>query len=97
MCTQINGTPPRLYVYLTGSPSIHSVIFDRNSTTLIRTSTGGPPTTVTWRKNNTPVNLSIYEGCIQSVDWTGGLDYWTDQFSLENAGMLHNVSKAPQQ
>ena len=22
-------------------------------------------------------------GCIQSVDWTGGLDYWTDQFSLK--------------
>ena len=24
-------------------------------------------------------------GCIQSVDWTGGLDYWTDRFSFKNA------------
>ena len=22
-------------------------------------------------------------GCIQSVDWTGGLDYWTDLFTSE--------------
>ena len=37
------------------------MVFDRNSTTLTCTSTGGPPTTVTWRKNNIPVNTSIYE------------------------------------
>ena len=48
-------------MYLTGSPSITSVIFDRNSTTLTCTSTGGPPTTVTWRKNDVPINESLYE------------------------------------
>ena len=37
------------------------MVFDRNSTTLTCTSTGGPPTTVTWKKNNIPVNMSIYE------------------------------------
>ena len=60
--------PPILCIYVTGSPSIHSVTFDRNSTTLTCTSTGGPPTTVTWRKNNVPVNLSIYEQSQRLVD-----------------------------
>ena len=23
-------------------------------------------------------------GCIQLVDWTGGLDYWTDWFDIKN-------------
>ena len=45
----------------TGSPSITSVLFDRNSTTLTCTSTGGPPTTVTWMKDGVPVNESIYQ------------------------------------
>ena len=52
----------------TGSPSIQSVIFDRNSTTLTCTSTDGPPTTVTWSKNNVPVNLSLYEQSQRLVD-----------------------------
>ena len=26
-------------------------------------------------------NVDHQNGCIQSVDWTGGLDYWTDLFS----------------
>ena len=30
-------------------------------------------------------------GCIQSVDWTGGLDYWTNRFLLEiHIGRLFN-------
>ena len=24
----------------------------------------------------------LKDGCIQSLDWTGGLDYWTQVFSL---------------
>ena len=48
-------------MYLIGSPSITSVVFDRNSTTLTCTSTGGPPTTVTWRKNGVLVNESLHE------------------------------------
>ena len=43
-------------------------MFDRNSTTLICTSTGGPPTTVTWRKNGVPVNISLYEQSQRLVD-----------------------------
>ena len=30
---------------------------------------------------------------IGELDWTCGLDYWTDRFSSEHAGMLHNVPK----
>ena len=44
-----------------GSPSITSLLFDRNSTTLTCTSTGGPPTTVTWRKDGQPINETLYE------------------------------------
>ena len=56
-------------IYLcTGTPSIQSVIFDRNLTALTCTSTDGPPTTVTWRKNGVPVNLSLYEQSQRLVD-----------------------------
>ena len=44
----------------TGSPTITSLLFDRNSTTLTCTSTG-PPTTVTWMKDGVPVNESVYQ------------------------------------
>ena len=43
-------------------------MFDRNSTTLTCISTGGPPTTVTWRKNGVPVDLSLYEQSQRLVD-----------------------------
>ena len=43
-------------------------MFDRNLTTLTCTSTGGPPTTVTWRKNGVPVDLSLYEQSQRLVD-----------------------------
>ena len=44
-----------------GSPSITSLLFDRDNTTLTCTSTGGPPTSVIWRKNGAPVNSSLYQ------------------------------------
>ena len=44
-----------------GSPSITSLVFNRNSTTLTCTSTGGPPTTVAWRRNGVLVNDSLYQ------------------------------------
>ena len=56
------------YPYCPGSPSITSLRFDRNSTTLTCTSTGGPPTTVSWRKDGVPVDLSLYEQSQQLVD-----------------------------
>ena len=52
----------------TGSPSITSVLFDRDNTTLTCTSTGGPPTSVTWRKNGVPVNTSLYQQSQRVVD-----------------------------
>ena len=51
-----------------GSPSITSVVFNRSSTTLTCTSTGGSPTTVTWKKNGAPVNKSLYEQSQRLVD-----------------------------
>ena len=50
-----------MYISLAGFPSITSLLFDRNSSTLICTSTGGPPTTVTWKKDDIIVNPSTYE------------------------------------
>ena len=44
------------------------MLFDRNSTTLTCTSTGSPPTTVTWRKNGVPVDLFLYEQSKRLVD-----------------------------
>ena len=46
---------------VTGAPSITSVLFDRDSNTLTRTSTGGPPTTVIWRMNGASVIISLYQ------------------------------------
>ena len=57
-----------LFLGVAGSPSIISLVFDRNSTTLTCTSTGGPPTTVTWSKNGAPVDLSLYEQSQRLVD-----------------------------
>ena len=44
------------------------MLFDRDNTTLTCTSTGGPPTTVTWRKNGVPVNNSLYQQSQRVVD-----------------------------
>ena len=48
-------------ISLAGLPSITSLLFDRNSSTLTCTSTGGPPTTVIWKKDDIIVNPSTYE------------------------------------
>ena len=44
------------------------MLFDRDNTTLTCTSTGGPPTSVTWRKNGVPVNNSLYQQSQRVVD-----------------------------
>ena len=51
-----------------GTPSITSLLFDRNSTSLTCTSTGSPPTTVTWRKDGQPINETLYERSQRLVD-----------------------------
>ena len=54
-------------LHVIGSPVITSLLYERN-TTLTCTSTGGPPTTVTWRKNDILVDNSIYEQSQRLVD-----------------------------
>lgn len=49
-----------MYNSFIGSPSITSLLFDGNTTTLVCTSTGGPPTTVTWRRSDALVDVSLY-------------------------------------
>ena len=51
-----------------GSPIITSLLFDRNLTTLTCTSAGGPPTTVTWKKDGQPINETLYEQSQRLVD-----------------------------
>ena len=53
---------------IAGSPTITSLLFDRNSTTLTCTSTGGPPTTVTWMVDGMLVNETLYEQSQRLVD-----------------------------
>ena len=47
-----------LYFYRTGSPNLSSLTFNGSSNTLICTSTGGPATTVTWRRNGAVITLN---------------------------------------
>ena len=69
-----SGTSQNIYVGIypesdvIGIPSITSVRLDRNTTTLTCTSTGGPPTTVTWRKNGTLVDDSLFQQSQRVVD-----------------------------
>ena len=41
-----------------GSPSVASLRYDNQSRTLTCTSTGGPATTVTWRRNGVVITLN---------------------------------------
>jgi hypothetical protein len=71
---EIDTVYSAIYFYITsilivtGSPSITSLLFDRNSTALTCTSTGGPPTTVTWRKDGQPIDETLYEQSQKLVD-----------------------------
>ena len=56
-----SGTNQQLYVGVypvnSGSPSITGLLYNRSILTLTCTSTGGPATTVTWRKNGAVVEV----------------------------------------
>ena len=41
-----------------GSPSVNSLTYNDQSATLTCTSTGGPPTTVTWRRDGVVITLN---------------------------------------
>ena len=47
----IAGTLKHYYVFVIGSPTISGLSYSTNTRTLTCTSTGGPATTVVWRKN----------------------------------------------
>ena len=46
---------------ISGSPSITSVVYYKDSNAIICTSTGGPPTIVTWRRDGISVSTSIFQ------------------------------------
>jgi hypothetical protein len=47
--------------HIIGSPEIVSITLNRTVKTLTCTSTGGPPSTITWEKNDMPINDSLYQ------------------------------------
>ena len=70
-----SGTNQSLYVGVypvgnSGSPSITGLLYNRSTLTLTCTSTGGPATTVTWRKNGAVVEVdgSTYSQSKQVID-----------------------------
>ena len=56
-----------------GSPNVTSLTFDGQSRTLTCTSTGGPATTVTWRRNGVVITLNdTYQQTKRLVDAVNG-------------------------
>jgi len=57
-----------------GSPTVTSLTFDDRSKTLTCTSTGGPATTVTWRRNGVVITLNTtYQQTKRLVDAVNGI------------------------
>ena len=73
-----SGTNQQLYVGVYpvnfGSPSITGLLYNRSTLTLTCTSTGGPATTVTWRKNGAAVEVdgTSYSQSKQVINSTMG-------------------------
>ena len=71
-----SGTNQQLYIGVypmdSGSPSITGLLYNRSTLTLTCTSTGGPATTVTWRKNGAVVEVDgiTYHQSQRVVDTT---------------------------
>ena len=62
-----------MYFHHTGSPNITSVTFNGSSNTLTCTSTGGPATTVTWRRNGAVITVNaVHQLTKRVVDLTMG-------------------------
>ena len=58
MC-QLHFISPQLWLYIhTGSPTVTSLTFDEQSRTLTCTSTGGPATNVTWRRDGVVITIN---------------------------------------
>ena len=61
-----------LYIHA-GSPTITSLTFDGQTRTLTCTSTGGPATTVTWRRDGVVITLNVtYQQSKSLVDPVNG-------------------------
>ena len=61
-----------LYIHA-GSPNVTSLTFNRQSRTLTCTSTGGPATTVTWKRNGVEITLNAtYQQTNRIVDTVRG-------------------------
>ena len=62
-----------LYIH-TGSPSVTSLIYNNRSRILTCTSTGGPATTVTWRRNGVVITLgATHQQTKNLVDSVNGI------------------------
>ena len=62
-----------LYFHHTGSPNITSLTFNGSTNTLTCSSTGGPATTVTWRRNGAVITLNAtHQQTKRVVDCTMG-------------------------
>ena len=72
-----------VYIAL-GSPSVTSLFLNRSAMTLTCTSTGGPPTTVTWRKNGVLVNDTLFHQSQRVVD--------TNTATYENLLISHDIA-----
>ena len=92
-----SGTNQQLYVGVypvsSGSPSITGLLYDRSTLTLTCTSTGGPATTVTWRKNGAVVEVdgSTYNQSQGVVD-TRTATYENILSSSANANFVGNFT-----
>ena len=83
-----------MYVSYAGSPSITSLLFNRDLATLICTSTGGPPTTVTWRKNSLPLDSSLFRQSQILVNANGAIynNFLTGIDNVANSHFIGNFT-----
>ena len=101
-----SGTNQQLYVGVypvnSGSPSITGLVYDRSTLTLTCTSTGGPATTVTWRKNGAVVEVdgstyhqsqrvvnartATYDNVLSSADIANFVDTFTCSVTNSRGG-----------
>ena len=92
-----SGTNQHLYVGVypmdSGSPSITGLLYNRSTLTLTCTSTGGPATTVTWRKNGAVVEVdgTIYHQSQRVVD-TSTATYENTLSSTTNVNFVGNFT-----
>ena len=70
VCIHVVGVSMISFSTLSGSPSVTSLTYDNQSRTLTCTSTGGPATTVAWRRDGAVItpNATTYQQTKRVVD-----------------------------